>query len=93
MDEATAYADPENEYEMQLALQKLIKGKTIIVIAHRLSTVTEANQILVMADGRIVEQGSHQSLLEQGGIYKRIWDTYTGAKTWRLIGAKGGVKA
>ena len=93
MDEATAYADPENEYEMQLALQELIKGKTVLVIAHRLSTIKEANQILVIADGRIAEQGIHQALQEQNGIYKKMWDTYSGAETWALSGAKGGVQA
>jgi ATP-binding cassette subfamily B protein len=87
LDEATAYADPENEYEMQLALRQLIRGKTVIVIAHRLATIKNADQILVVADGQIKERGRHQELLSQNGLYKRMWDTYTGSAAWTLAGA------
>ncbi|ADY54651.1 Xenobiotic-transporting ATPase [Syntrophobotulus glycolicus DSM 8271] len=84
LDEATAYADPENEYEMQLALRELIAGKTVLVIAHRLATIQNADQILMIADGQVRERGKHQELLSQGGLYKRMWDTYTGSGTWRI---------
>lgn len=93
LDEATAYADPENEYEMQLALRELIRGKTVIVIAHRLTTICQADQILVVADGQIRESGRHQELLLQNGLYKKMWDTYTGTAAWTLAGAGKGAFA
>ena len=82
LDEATAFADPENEYKMQMALQELIKEKTVIVIAHRLSSRWEADQILVLQEGRIAEQGVHAELLDKGGVYRRMWDAYTDAASW-----------
>ena len=84
LDEATAFADPENEYKMQQALQALIKGKTVIVIAHRLSSVASADNIVVMQRGRIVQQGRHDSLSSAEGLYKRMWDAYTSAYHWTL---------
>lgn len=87
LDEATAYADPENEYEMQLALRELIEGKTVLIIAHRLPTIQGADQILVVQGGRIVEKGRHEELLSQNGLYKKMWDTYTGAAAWSLSSA------
>ena len=67
LDEATAYIDPENEAVIQQAVARLVEGKTVIAIAHRLSTLTDANQIFVIADGRIADSGTHQELLEHSG--------------------------
>jgi ATP-binding cassette subfamily B protein len=89
LDEATAFTDPENEYEMQLALIKLALGKTVIVIAHRLSTIKDADQIIVLNIGRIAEQGKHDALVSMQGIYARMWHTYTDAEQWQ-IGTGGG---
>jgi len=84
LDEATAFADPENEYEMQLALKALMKNKTVLVIAHRLSTIRDADQILVMENGRIVERGKHDALLSAGGLYTRMWHSYRQAAQWHM---------
>ncbi|SFB41184.1 ABC transporter ATP-binding protein [Clostridium frigidicarnis] len=84
LDEATAFADPENEYNMQLALRELIKNKTVIMIAHRLTTIQDANQIIVMNQGKIVEQGDHNILIDKEGLYKKLWDAYTMASNWGL---------
>ena len=73
LDEATAFADPENEYKMQMALQSLIKDKTVIVIAHRLSSIVSAHQIVVMKEGRIVQCGKHNILSVKEGVYKSIY--------------------
>ena len=92
LDEATAFADPENETQIQAALKELTKGKTVIMIAHRLSTIQDADQILVMKTGQLVEQGSHQELLEQNGEYARMWADYNQTITWKLE-SKEGVKS
>ncbi|TNJ61372.1 ABC transporter ATP-binding protein [Paenibacillus hemerocallicola] len=84
LDEATAFADPENEYEMQLALKALMKNKTVIVIAHRLSTIQDAEQILVMESGKIVERGRHEALLSANGLYGRMWRSYRHATQWHM---------
>ena len=84
LDEATAFADPENEYKMQMALQSLIKDKTVIVIAHRLSSIISAHQIVVMKEGRIVQCGKHEQLSVTKGVYKNMWDAYTSAYHWTL---------
>ena len=84
LDEATAFADPENEYKMQMALQSLIKGKTVIVIAHRLSSVVSAGRIIVMKEGRMAQCGKHEVLSVTEGIYKNMWDAYTSAYHWTL---------
>ena len=84
LDEATAFADPENEHKMQMALQSLIKDKTVIVIAHRLSSVISAHQIVVMKEGRIVQCGKHEQLSVTEGVYKNMWDAYTSAYHWTL---------
>ena len=76
LDEATAFADPENEYLIQTAINNLIKGKTLIVVAHRLSTITHADTILVMKNGEIVESGIHDELLNQHGVYTSLWNKY-----------------
>lgn len=84
LDEATAFADPENEYKMQLALQELIKDKTVIIIAHRLSSIISANQIIVLKEGEIVQKGVHAELSRKEGVYKKMWDAYTDAFQWTL---------
>lgn len=84
LDEATAFADPENEYKMQMALQSLIKDKTVIVIAHRLSSVVSASQIIVMKEGRMAQCGKHEVLSVTEGVYKNMWDAYTSAYHWTL---------
>ena len=85
LDEATAFADPEYELKMQMALQSLIKNKTVIVIAHRLSSIVSAHQIVVMKEGRIVQCGIQDVLSTAEGVYKNMWDAYTNAYQWTLI--------
>ncbi|RXZ80781.1 ABC transporter ATP-binding protein [Paenibacillaceae bacterium] len=92
LDEATAFADPENEYEMQLALKELMKRKTVLVIAHRLSTIQDADQILVLDDGRIAEQGKHDDLKGAGGVYARMWRAYTSTEQWQMGEGKEGMR-
>jgi ATP-binding cassette subfamily B protein len=82
LDEATAFSDPENERQIQLALSKLTRGKTVIVIAHRLSTARGANKILVVDKGKIVEEGAHNALVAAKGRYSRMWEQYSGALSW-----------
>lgn len=89
LDEATAFADPENEALIQKALVRLTKGKTVLMIAHRLSTVVGADKICVLDAGRIVEQGTHAKLVSAGGMYARMWDDYQTAIMWSL-GERGG---
>ena len=84
LDEATAFADPENEHKMQMALQSLIKDKTVIVIAHRLSSIIFAHQIVVMKEGRMAQCGKHEVLSVTEGVYKNMWDAYTSAYHWTL---------
>ena len=84
LDEATAFADPENEYKMQQAIQQLIKDKTVIIIAHRLSSIISAEQILVLKEGRLIQSGRHEVLSKTDGVYKRMWDAYTSAFRWQL---------
>ena len=90
LDEATAYADPENEGKILDSFAELTKGKTVIVIAHRLSTITNADKILVIDKGTIVEQGKHDELVSNNGLYKKMWDIYSRSRTWR-INIKGGM--
>ncbi|MBR1449648.1 MAG: ATP-binding cassette domain-containing protein, partial [Prevotella sp.] len=84
LDEATAFADPENEYKMQQALAELMRGKTVIVIAHRLQSITSANQIIVLRNGRVEQQGRHAALSATKGLYKNMWEAYTSAFNWQL---------
>ena len=76
LDEATAYTDPENEALIEKSLSELIKGKTLIVIAHRLNTITNADNIVVVNDGKIEELGTHSKLLANNGLYKSMWDSF-----------------
>jgi len=87
LDEATAFADPENEYRIQKALNVLLKGKTVIMIAHRLSTVTEADNIIVLREGYLTEQGSHRELLEKDGFYAKMYCEYNTGTKWKFGGA------
>ena len=84
LDEATASIDPENEHLIQKALSELTRGKTVITIAHRLATIEQADQILVLEDGRIVQQGRHQELITQDGLYRRFAETRSRAEGWTI---------
>ena len=84
LDEATAFADPENEYKIQLAFSELIKGKTVLVIAHRLSTITTADQIIVFEKGEINAIGTHNELLQSSELYQRMWNAHNRAKDWNI---------
>ncbi len=84
LDEATAFADPENEVQIQAALKELTRGKTVILIAHRLSVVRDADQILVMENGEMAERGTHDALLAAEGRYARMWADYCKAVSWHL---------
>lgn len=84
LDEATSFADSENEYLMQEALSELVKDKTVIMIAHRLNTIEYANQILVISDGKIAERGKHEDLIVADGIYKRLFDIYKKTNIWQM---------
>lgn len=91
LDEASAYADAENEHEMQIALQSLIKNKTVIMIAHRLTTICNANQILVVDSGQIKEHGTHDELLKKHGLYAAMWDAGVNSATWTIRAGKEAV--
>ncbi len=80
LDEATAYTDPENEAVIQRSVAKLVEGKTLIVIAHRLSTVKNADRLYVIRDGMVAEQGTHEELLSQKGLYSKMWAAHISAK-------------
>ncbi|MEM0991750.1 MAG: ABC transporter ATP-binding protein [Bacteroidota bacterium] len=84
LDEATASLDPENEIYIQRAIQALVKDKTVIVIAHKLSTIQQADQILVLKDGTIAERGKHQELLNENGLYAKLWHTQQKARGWKI---------
>ena len=87
MDEATAYSDPDNEAEIQRSINALIKSKTVIMIAHRLSTVIHANKILVMNKGRIEDSGTHEELLKRNSIYKEMWNAHIGTSERKGVSA------
>lgn len=100
LDEATAFADPENEALIQQGFAELARGRTVLMIAHRLSTVVDADKIVVIEDGHAVEQGTHAELVALGGLYARMWDEYQRAALWRIksddslekaVAAQGGV--
>ena len=84
LDEATALADPENEYLIQKAISEITKDKTVIMIAHRLSSVKNVDKIYVVENGRIVEEGTHHTLIDSGGIYSRMWDEFNQSIQWKV---------
>lgn len=84
LDEATASLDPENEIYIQQAIQELVKQKTVIVIAHKLATIQKADQILVLDKGKIVERGTHFELLNQNGVYNKMWDIQQKSGGWKI---------
>lgn len=84
LDEATAFADPENEAAIVEALAHLMRGKTVLIVAHRLSTIRDADQILVFDCGRLVEQGRHDAIVAQGGTYAALWRSFQAAQNWTL---------
>ena len=90
LDEATAFADPENEALIQRALARLAKGRTVLMVAHRLSTVRGADQIVVLDAGHVVERGTHDQLVAAGGLYARMWADYQTAVDWKIAGSRGG---
>ena len=87
LDEATAFTDPENEVLVQRALARLTEGRTVIMIAHRLSTVVNADRIFVLENGRKVEEGTHGELVRAGGLYARMWEEYNQSVKWRVTTA------
>lgn len=89
LDEATAYADPENEEKMEAAIRELVKGKTLIVIAHKLPAIVDADQILVMNHGRLVANGKHNYLLESSADYRKLWDATLFSKDWKISRKEG----
>ena len=84
LDETTALADPENEYMIQKAISEITRDKTVIMIAHRLSTVKNVDEIYVVENGKIVENGNHNSLVEDGGLYSRMWDEFNQSIQWKV---------
>ncbi|MDU2898200.1 MAG: ABC transporter ATP-binding protein [Finegoldia magna] len=84
LDEATAYADPENEEKMEAAIRELVKGKTLIVIAHKLPAIVDADQILVMNHGRLVANGKHKDWLESSAEYRKLWNATIFSKEWKI---------
>lgn len=86
LDEALAYTDAENENLIQEAIRDLIEDKTVIVIAHRLKSIMDADKIIVLKEGEIVEEGTHQALMEKGGEYKFLWDLQFEAESWEIAG-------
>lgn len=93
LDEATAFADPENEAKIQAAFKRLARGRdgeprTVLMIAHRLSTVRGADKIIVLDQGHVAEQGTHDELVQAGGLYARMWADYERSVSWRISSAQ-----
>ena len=84
LDEATSYADSKNECLFQEALAELVKDKTVIMIAHRLGTIKNAQQILVLSEGQIVERGTHESLMKEEGVYRKMFSIFDEARSWKM---------
>ena len=84
LDEATAFSDPENEHLIQKALQELTKAKTVLMIAHRLNSVTDVDTIMVIHKGKIAEQGNHQQLIKMKGLYAGMWNEYQKSIQWTI---------
>ena len=86
LDEAMAFADPENKTTIIAALTNLMRDKTVIIIAHRLATIRDVDQIVVLDQGRVAETGSHPELVQKGGVYARLWESHEQARGWTLRG-------
>lgn len=84
LDEATASLDVDNETEIQNAISRLVKGKTVLVIAHRMRTIEAADQIVVLADGVVAEKGNHETLMKKHGLYRKLVDLQTESANWKL---------
>lgn len=84
LDEAIAFADPDNEAKVQEAFSRLSKGKTVIMIAHRLSSIVDADRICVLKDGSIAEEGTHETLLQKNGVYAHMWEEYNKSVQWKV---------
>lgn len=84
LDEATAFADPDNEAKVQEAFSRLSKGKTVIMIAHRLSSIVDADRICVLKDSSIAEEGTHETLLQKNGVYAHMWEEYNKSVQWKV---------
>lgn len=84
LDEATAFADPDNEAKVQEAFSRLSKGKTVIMIAHRLSSIVDADRICVLKDGSIAEEGTHETLFQKNGVYAHMWEEYNKSVQWKV---------
>lgn len=84
LDEATAFTDPENEYKLQKAFVSLVKNKTVIMIAHRLSSIKDVDCILVLKEGKIAEKGNHKELLNKKGLYSEMWNEYQNSISWKV---------
>lgn len=84
LDEATAFADAENEARIQEALSELCQGRTVLVVAHRLSTIATADHIVVLDNGRVASQGTHEELLAGSSVYQRLWRSHCEALDWSL---------
>lgn len=84
MDEASASIDPDNEYELQKAFKNLMKDKTVIMIAHRLSSISNVDEILVLEEGKIVERGTDKDLMSKDSRYKELQEMYSIANEWRV---------
>lgn len=80
LDEASSYSDPENEAIVQEALSRLLKGKTVIVVAHRLSTIADADRIYLINQGKLEAQGNQEKLLKQSGLYRRMWEAHSSTR-------------
>ncbi|MDR2197447.1 MAG: ABC transporter ATP-binding protein/permease [Coriobacteriales bacterium] len=89
LDEATAFADADNEARIQRSLKRVMEGRTVVMIAHRLSSVLDADQILVIVDGEVVQRGTHRALVEADGPYRRMWDDYCTSVRWEIGTRKG----
>lgn len=84
LDEATAFADPDNEARVQAAFSNLSRGRTVIMIAHRLSTIANVDRIYVVKDGQVIEDGSYPELMAQEGVFHRMWDNYQTSVQWKV---------
>ena len=84
LDEATSFADAENEYKIKKTFSQLLKNKTVIMIAHRLSSIVNADQICVINEGKIAETGTHTELLAKGGMYGKMWNNFQAGISWKL---------